>query len=65
MSPDTARRELFLRGHDYNEKHFLAIVAEGDVVAAKLFLAAGMSAEVRNEQGETPLILAARGGHRR
>ena len=62
VSPDTARRELFLRGHDYNEREFLTQAGEGDVRAVKLFIAAGMSSEVRNAEGATPLIVAARNG---
>src|SRR5256714_4152110 len=63
IDPDTARRELFLRGYSYKEDVFLDSAKDGDVVGVKLFLYAGMSPEVRNQDGETPLLLAARSDH--
>ncbi len=63
IHPDTARRELFLRGHVYKEEDFLTSAEEGDVTAVKLFLIAGMKPEVRNADAETPLMLAAKNGH--
>src|SRR3954471_16550552 len=63
IGPDTARRELFLRGYAYKEPDFLDAAKEGREVGVKLFLIAGMSPEVRNQEGETPLLLAARFDH--
>src|ERR1044072_5817453 len=63
IGPDTARRELFLRGYAYKEPDFLNAAKEGREVGVKLFLIAGMSPEVRNQEGETPLLLAARYDH--
>jgi ankyrin repeat protein len=63
ISPDTARRELFLRGYSYKPEVFLDAAKDGDTVGVKLFLIAGMSPEVRNDAGETPLLLAARYDH--
>src|ERR1051325_7734269 len=63
IGPDTARRELFLRGYAYKEPDFLNAAKEGREVGVKLFLIAGMSPEVRNQEGETPLLLAARFDH--
>jgi ankyrin repeat protein len=63
ISPDTARRELFLRGYDYKPAVFLDAAKDGDTLGVKLFLIAGMSPEVRNDAGETPLLLAARYDH--
>jgi ankyrin repeat protein len=60
ISPDTARRELFLRGYSYKEDVFQGCAKEGEAVCVKLFAVAGMSPEIRNEQSETPLLLAAR-----
>ena len=60
ISPDTARRELFLRGYSYREDVFLDSAKDGEPVGVKLFVLAGMSPEIRNEQGETPLLLTAR-----
>src|SRR5204863_2292060 len=63
IDPDTARRELFLRGYSYKEDVFLDSAKDGDIVGVKLFLYAGMSPEVKNQDGETPLLLAARSDH--
>ena len=63
ISPDTARRELFLRGYSYKPEVFLDAAKDGDTVGVKLFLIAGMSPEVRNDAGETPLLLASRYDH--
>src|SRR5947209_17141730 len=63
IGPDTARRELFLRGYSYKPEVFLDGAKDGDIVGVKLFLIAGMSAEVRNDAGETPLLLASRYDH--
>jgi ankyrin repeat protein len=63
ISPDTARRELFLRGYSYRPEVFLDAAKDGDTVGVKLFLIAGMSPEVRNDAGETPLLLASRYDH--
>src|SRR5215208_4424086 len=63
IGPDTARRELFLRGYAYKEPDFLNAAKEGREVGVKLFLIAGMSPEVRNEEGETPLLLASSFDH--
>jgi ankyrin repeat protein len=63
ISPDTARRELFLRGYSYKPEEFLDKAKDGDTLGVKLFLIAGMSPEVRNDAGETPLLLAARYDH--
>ena len=63
IDPDTARRELFLRGYSYKEEVFLDSAKDGDVIGVKLFLYAGMSPEVKNQDGETPLLLAARNDH--
>src|SRR4051794_30896342 len=43
IGPDTARRELFLRGYSYREDVFLNAAKEGETVGVKLFLIAGMS----------------------
>src|ERR1051325_10844735 len=43
IGPDTARRELFLRGYAYREPDFLDAAKDGREVGVKLFLIAGMS----------------------
>jgi ankyrin repeat protein len=63
IGPETARRELFLRGYSYKETDFLNAAKEGREAGVKLFLIAGMSPEVQNQEGETPLLLAARFDH--
>ncbi|MDQ3805897.1 MAG: hypothetical protein M3416_18960, partial [Acidobacteriota bacterium] len=45
ISPDTARRELFLRGQSYKPEVFLDRAGDGDHIAVRLFLIAGMSPE--------------------
>jgi ankyrin repeat protein len=60
IGPDTARREIYLRGYAYKEEDFLNAAKEGQEVGVKLFVIAGMSPEVQNAEGETPLLLAAR-----
>jgi ankyrin repeat protein len=63
IGPDTARRELFLRGYSYKPEVFLDAAKDGDTVGVKLFLIAGTSPEARNDAGETPLLLASRYDH--
>ncbi|MFN2599336.1 MAG: ankyrin repeat domain-containing protein [Pyrinomonadaceae bacterium] len=58
VSPETARQELALRGIPYDAQHFVSSASEGDVWAVKLFLAAGMSPDVKDEHGATPLVAA-------
>src|SRR5918998_325420 len=58
VSPQAARMELGLRGIPFKEKNFVESAAEGDEWAVRLFLAAGMSPDVRDERGQTPLQAA-------
>jgi ankyrin repeat protein len=58
VNPETARRELALRGIDFKEAEFVRYAGEGDAWAVKLFLAAGMSPDVRGERGDRPLTAA-------
>jgi ankyrin repeat protein len=57
-----AREELAGRGVEFSETSFLVHIRSGDVEIVRLFLAAGMSPDVR-DQGFTPLLEAARRGH--
>lgn len=57
-SPETARRELALRGIAFDAKQFVVYAADGDVWAVRLFLASGMSPDVKDERGVTPLVAA-------
>ncbi|HLL73629.1 MAG TPA: hypothetical protein VK363_19480, partial [Pyrinomonadaceae bacterium] len=58
VRPETARRELALRGINFKEEEFVMRAGEGDVWAVKLFLAAGMSPDVRDARGNRPLTAA-------
>jgi hypothetical protein len=58
VSPETARRELALRGINFKEKEFVMHAGNGDAWAVRLFLAAGMSPDVKDERGATPLTAA-------
>jgi len=63
--PSTAkksREELARRGIEFSERAFFQQVRDGQTQAVRLFLAAGMSADVK-EQGYTLLLEAARRGH--
>jgi ankyrin repeat protein len=50
------RGELKKRGFEFSEKQFIAAATKGDLEAVKLFLKAGMDANIRDELGWTPLI---------
>jgi ankyrin repeat protein len=58
VSPETARSELAMRGIAFDAKQFVLYAADGDVWAVRLFLAAGMSPDVKDERGATPLVAA-------
>lgn len=55
-SRDAARGELAQKGIPYSEDVFLEKVKRGDVETIKLFLAAGMNADVRDQKGDTALM---------
>ena len=57
-----ARAELAQKNIPYNEAVFARAVEEGDTDAVELFLAAGMSPEVKDATGRTALIDAASRG---
>lgn len=46
MTPEEAREELRRRGRDWGEYPFLFAVRDGDVVAVKLYLKAGISPDI-------------------
>ncbi|HEV2763734.1 MAG TPA: ankyrin repeat domain-containing protein, partial [Pyrinomonadaceae bacterium] len=58
--PEAARRELAMRGVPFKESVFVERAGAGDLTTVRLFLAAGMSPNVKNEDDETPLIVASR-----
>ena len=58
VNPETARRELALRGINFKEDEFVQHAGDGDAWAVKLFLAAGMSPDVRDASGSRPLTAA-------
>ena len=57
-SREAARRELERKGVAYSESAFLESAKHSDVETVKLFLAAGMSPDTRDEKGDTVLINA-------
>lgn len=61
-SPETARRELALRGLEFNEREFILTVRDGKPGLVKLFLIAGMDPNARDERGEAALCIAVREG---
>jgi ankyrin repeat protein len=61
-NPEEARIKLAQMNIKYNENSFFEKVKEGDVVAVKLFLRAGMDPNLKNKYGLSPLIVAARDG---
>lgn len=58
-SPETARRELALKGITFDEKTFIDEASSGEVVNVKLFLAAGINPNAKSEKGDAALIAAA------
>lgn len=57
-SRDAARGELAQKGISYSEDVFLEKVKHGEVETVKLFLAAGMNADVKDQKGDTALMNA-------
>ncbi|MET0649080.1 MAG: ankyrin repeat domain-containing protein [Pyrinomonadaceae bacterium] len=64
VSPDelAARERLAQRNIPYSEAAFTTVVEKGDIGAVDLFLAAGMSPDVKDGAGRTALISAASRG---
>jgi ankyrin repeat protein len=61
-NPEEARIKLAQMNITYSEDSFFNKVQEGDVLAVKLFLQAGMDPNLKNKYGLTPLIVAAKAG---
>ena len=59
---EEARIKLGQMNVKYNEDTFVDRAQDGDTLAVKLFLQAGMSPNVTEKDGVTPLIAAARAG---
>jgi serine/threonine protein kinase len=64
IGPDelAAREKLAQKNIPYNETAFTKVVEEGDTDAVDLFLAAGMSPDVKDSTGRTALMTAASRG---
>lgn len=58
QSPETARRELNSLSVDYTPQAFIERAKQGDLQAVRLFLAAGMDPNARDEKGNTALMYA-------
>lgn len=65
LSPamELAREQLAQKRIPYREDAFLKTLERGDVNTVKLFLAAGMNPNAKDEMGRTALMLAALNGH--
>jgi ankyrin repeat protein/beta-lactamase regulating signal transducer with metallopeptidase domain len=62
-SREAARDKLGMLRVEYSAESFVKQAAEGDTIAIKTFLAAGMNINARNETGYTALMKAAEAGH--
>ncbi len=62
-SQGSARRELTTLNVPYTQKQFLTSAKEGNTKVVALFLQAGMDPNVKNNDGQTALMLAAYSGH--
>jgi ankyrin repeat protein len=62
-SPEDARKELSQLGLQYTSEASFNAAKNGDTVAVKLFLVAGMNPDTRNEGGSSVLEYAAASGH--
>lgn len=61
-SREAARDKLGMLRVEYSAESFVKQAAEGDTIAIKTFLAAGMNINARNEKGYTALMQAASAG---
>ncbi len=62
-SPEKAREELSKSNIQYNADQFLNNAKTGNTNVVKLFLQAGMDPNVKNDDGQTALMLAAYTGN--
>jgi len=58
QSPETARRELSDLAVEYTRQAFAHSAKQGDIRAVKLFLAAGMDPNAKDDEGNTALMNA-------
>ena len=63
LTQEQALKELEKQNIRFNRNGFVESAARGDMATVELFLAAGMKPNVRNREGRTALIQAAREGH--
>ncbi len=61
-SRDAARRELESKAVPYTEQEFVNRVRRRDLETVKLFLAAGINPDARDEEGSTVLMQAVQAG---
>lgn len=63
-TPEGAKEFLKLRGYSFDEKAFLDATTNGDLLAVKAFILAGINLNAKNDSdGDTALILAATAGN--
>lgn len=63
QSPEQAKAELESAGLRYSQDEFLHQCAIGKLPTVLTFLAAGMAADVKNDAGDSAILIAARNGH--
>jgi serine/threonine protein kinase len=59
----TALSEIYKRGYKFTEEEFFDFVEKGDINMVKKYLDAGMSANIKDNDGWTALMIAAENGH--
>ncbi len=62
-TPETARKDLSRLNVQYTPEQFLNSAKDGNTKVVELFLQAGMNVNVKNDNGQTALMLAASSGH--
>ena len=62
-TPQEARGQLQERGIQYSKKSFFAYADSGNIDVVRLFVAAGMDVNAQNDERQTALYLASRGGY--
>ncbi|MEI8044042.1 MAG: ankyrin repeat domain-containing protein, partial [Verrucomicrobiota bacterium] len=65
LSPEAARISLTKLGKDFSAKEFIISAENGDSSVVELFLATGMDADAKDEDGLTALVRACTKGHKR
>ncbi len=62
-SPEDAPKSLAQMNIQYSDEAFIRCAEQGNIVAVRLFLDAGMNPDAKNNYGKTALMFAAQEGH--